>query len=115
MYLQKMPFVLEVVRFIQDRDEWMAKGGKQEHVGYMRAHFRTKKDAASYYDRHNPHMRGLNAHNTWASDWDPNTSLMYIVREDKDLNHTISPFDPKDEPVIERTESGVTETSRWLR
>ena len=110
-----MPFVLEVVRFIQDRDEWMAKGGKQEHVGYMRAHFRTKKDAASYYDRHNPHMRGLNAHNTWASDWDPNTSLMYIVREDKHLNHTISPFDPEDEPVIERTESGVTESIRWLR
>ena len=49
-----MPFVLEVVRFIRDRDEWMAKGGKEEHVGYMRAHFRKKKDAASYYDRHNP-------------------------------------------------------------
>lgn len=110
-----MPFVLEVVRFIQDHDEWMAKGGKQEHVGYMRARFRTKKDAASYYDRHNPHMRGLNAHNTWASDWDPNTSLKYIVREDKNLNHTISPFDPADEPVIERTSRGVRESIRWLR
>jgi hypothetical protein len=110
-----MAFVLEVVRFIQDRDEWMAKGGKQEHVGYMRAHFQTKKDVASYYDRHNSHMRGLNAQNTWASDWDPNTSLMYIVREDKHLTHTISPFDPEDEPAIERTESGVHTESRWLR
>ena len=33
----------------------------------------------SYYDRHNPHMRWLNAHNMWASNWDPTTSLMYIV------------------------------------
>ncbi len=110
-----MPFVLEVVRFIDDRDEWMAKGGKQEHVGYMRAHFRTKKDAASYYDRHNPHMRGLNAHNTWNSDWDPTTSLLYIVREDHHLIQTIPPFDPADEPAIKRTESGVGTKGRWLR
>ena len=110
-----MPFVLEVVRFIQDRDEWMAKGGKQEHVGYMRSHFRTKSAAASYYDRHNPHMRGLNTHNTWASDWDPTTSLMYIVRHDHHLIQTIAPFDPADEPIIERTESGVGTTANWLR
>ena len=89
-----MPFVLEVVRFVRDRDEWMPKGGKEEHVGYMRAHFRKKKDAASYYDRHTPHMRGLNAHNTWASDWDPITSLMYIVRQDYGLIKTIPPLDP---------------------
>jgi hypothetical protein len=110
-----MHFVLEVVRFIRDRDEWMAKGGKMEHIGYMRAHFRTKKDAASYYDRHNPHMRGLNAHNTWASDWDPITHLMYIVRKYHHLNQTIPPFDPSDEPVFERTESGASTTSHWLR
>lgn len=110
-----MPFVLEVVRFIQDRDEWMANDGEKEHVGYMRAFFRTKKDAASYYDGHNSHMRGLNAHNTWASDWDPTTSLMYIVREDHCLNQTIPPFDPSDEPVIERTEDGSHSKFRWLR
>jgi hypothetical protein len=102
-----MPFVLEVVRFIQDRDEWMAMGGKMEHVGYMRARFRTQEGAASYYDLHNSHMRGLNAHNTWESDWDPITSLLYIVRRDHSLCQTIPPFDPVDEPVIERTESGV--------
>lgn len=110
-----MPFVLEVVRFILDHDEWMAKCGKQEHVGYMRAYFRTKRDAASYYDRHNPHMRGLNAHNTWKSDWDPTTSLMYIVRENHCLIQTIPPFDPADEPVIDRSGSGVVSRHRWLR
>ena len=108
-------FVLEVVRFIRDRDEWMAKGHRKEHVGYMRASFRTKNNAASYYDRHNPHMRGLNAHNTWQSDWDPTTCLMYIVREDHDLHQTVPPFDPEDEPVIERTEGAVHITTRWLR
>ena len=102
-----------MVRFIKDRNEWMAKGGKQEHVGYMRAHFRTKKDAASYYDRHNPHMRGLNELNTWESDWDPSTSLMYIVREDHHLIQTIPPFDPADEPVISGNGAGTT--ANWLR
>ena len=92
-----MTFVLEVVRFIQNREEWIAKGGKQEHLGYMQARFKTKNDAASYYDRHNPHMRKLNAHNTWGSDWDPNTSLMYIVRDDHHLIATVAPFDS--EPI----------------
>ena len=110
-----MPFVLEVVRFIRDRDEWIAKNGKLEHVGYMRAHFKTKKDAASYYDRHNPHMRRLNAHNTWESDWDPITTLKYIVRQDHDINQTIAPFDPADEPVVKHTEDGVVIENPWLR
>ena len=107
-------FVLEVVRFIRDREESTAKGIKMEHVGYMRARFRTKKNAASYYDRHNPHMRGLNAHNTWASDWDPTTALMYIVRENHHLNETIAPFDPQDEPVVQRTDTGGTTVYKWL-
>jgi hypothetical protein len=51
-------------------------------------------------------MRGLNAHNTWESDRDPTTSMMYIVREDYNLIQTIPPFDPADEPVIERTQHG---------
>lgn len=90
-------YVLEVVRFITDVDEWYAKRGKLQHVGYMRAHFRTKRDAASYYDRHHPHMRGLNSHNTWTSDWDPDTELLYIVRRDCSLIATIPPFDRGDE------------------
>lgn len=110
-----MSYVLEVVRFIIDEDEWMAKGSKLEHVGYMRAYFRTKDNAASYYDRHNPHMRGLNAHNTWCSDWDPTTHLKYIVRKNHCLVQTIAPFDPEDEPVVQRTENGIeTQGSRFL-
>lgn len=91
-------YVLEVVKFISDKDEWIKKGGKQEHIGYMMAKFRTKQDACSYYDRHNPHMRSLNVHNTWKSDWDPDTKLMYIVREDYHINDTIPPFGKEDMP-----------------
>lgn len=110
-----MPYVLEVVRFITDKDEWMAKGSKQEHLGYMRANFRTKGNAASYYDRHNPHMRGLNAHNTWESDWDPTNHLMYIVRKDYSLVQTIAPFEPADEPVVVQIENGVKIEARFLK
>ncbi len=95
-------YVLEVCRFIIEKDGqdgWINKGGKQEHVGYMNAKFKTKNDACSYYDRHNPHMRKLNGHNTYKSDWDPNTYLFYIVRKDYMLNATIPPFDENDLPV----------------
>ena len=77
-HVNQMVFVLEVVRFIADSEEGRAKGVTLEHVGYMRAIFKTKMDAASYYDRHNHHMRCLNAHKTWCSDWDPSTRLKYI-------------------------------------
>jgi len=93
-------YVLEVVRFITEKDGpdgWINKGGKQEHIGYMKVKFRTKKDACSYYDKHNPHMRKLNAHNTFESDWDPVTHLMYIVRKDYMLNDNIPPFSEEDE------------------
>jgi hypothetical protein len=95
-------FVLEVVRFIREKDGpdgWLQKGGKEEHVGYMKAIFKTKLDACSYYDKHNPHLRSLNAHNTWASDWDPETNLLYIVRENYNLIDTIDPFSEDDLPV----------------
>ena len=102
-------YVLEVVRFITEKDGengWLNKGGKDEHIGYMNANFRTKKDACSYYDRHNPHMRGLNAHGTCESDWDPNTKLRYIVREDHNLIATIPPFAIEDQPTIEISSNG---------
>ena len=77
-----MPYVLEVQKFVIDghklHPEW---NGKSEHVGYMNKIFKTKKEACNYYDKFNPHLRSLNAHNTWRSDWDPETKLMYIVRE----------------------------------
>jgi hypothetical protein len=77
-----MSFILEVQRFNpnghKDHPGW---NGKSEHVGYMNKVFKTKEEAAEYYDNHNHHMRRLNAHGSWCSDWDPNTKLMYIVRE----------------------------------
>lgn len=68
-----MPYILEVQKFL-----W---NSKSEHIGYINKIFDTKLDACAYYDLHNPHMRFLNEHNTWCSDWDPNSYLMYIVRE----------------------------------
>jgi len=86
-------YVLEVIRVTTGRNE------KYEHIGYMKAKFKTKKDACSYYDRHNPHMRKLNAHNTYESDWDPDTKLLYIVRKDYMLEDTIEPFLKDDLPI----------------
>ncbi len=83
-------YVLEVCKF-GDNDN--------HHVGYMQAMFRSKEDACSYYDRHNPHMRGLNAHGTFKSDWDPKTELFYIVREDYGLIDNIPPFSKDDLPI----------------
>jgi len=83
-------YVLEVVKIITERDHLLHR--HQEHVGYMNAKFKTKDDACSYYDKHNPHMRKLNTLGTYKSDWDQNTKLMYIVREDYMLNATIPPF-----------------------
>jgi hypothetical protein len=37
-------------------------------------------------------MRKLNAHGNFRSDWDPDTYLLYIVREDHGLIQTIPPF-----------------------
>ena len=70
-------YVLEVIRFITEKDGengWLQKGGKYEHLGYMKAKFKKKNHACSYYDRNNPHMRKLNVHNTWKSDWDSNVT-----------------------------------------
>jgi hypothetical protein len=106
-----MSFVLEVVRFVLDH----VGDTKFQHVGYMRAAFRTRGDACAYYDRHNPHMRALNAHGTWTSDWDPSTLLAYIVREDCDVIETVAPFDARDETVVVRTGTVVATEGRWLR
>lgn len=75
------------VQYGDDGETW-----KERHVGYIQGHFRSKKDAADYYDRHNPHMRKLNAFNDWRSDWDPKTHLRYIVRKAYNLRQTVPPF-----------------------
>jgi len=85
-----MSYILEVQKFYSELNpEW---NGKSIHVGYMDKFFSTKKKAAEYYDEHNPHMRGLNAHGEWRSDWDPETHLMYVVREHYYEHRNIPPF-----------------------
>lgn len=77
---KKMPYVLEVKRFYPNP---LSKSSISftKHIGYINKLFSTKKEAGEYYDRHNPDMRSLNAFNTWRSDWNPDTRLMYIVRK----------------------------------
>ena len=53
-------------------------------------------------------MRSLNAHNTYKSDWHPNTKLLYIVREDYLINMTIDCFSIED-----NTENGAK--FKWLK
>lgn len=57
-----------------------------QHVRYVSHNnevcvFKTKTLAAQYYDKQpeNAQMRSLNAHNTWISDWHPETRLKYRV------------------------------------
>ena len=115
-------YTLEVVAYITDRDGpygFIAKGGRFEHMGYMRAHFQTKEDACSYYDRHNSHMRPLNLFGNYRSNWDPRNNLIYIVREDYELVKTVAPFDPADDydPValIAAIDAGITIDWKWLK
>ena len=82
-----MGFILEVLMQI----ECVHPAGGQHlqyshivaHIGYMNKVFTRKCDAVNYYDGHNKHMRPINAHGAYQSDWDPNTRLMCIVREYK--------------------------------
>ena len=104
-------YVLEVVEFITEKcgeEGWFKLCGKYKHIGYMKAKFKTKKDAVSYYDRHNPHMRSLNTDKKYKSDWDPNTKLLYIVRDDYLINMTIDCFSVED-----NTENN--EKCKWLK
>ena len=68
---------------------------KYEHIGYMKAIFRRKKDACMYYREHNPHMREILKHPTskeYISDWDPETKLAYIIRKFCNVALTVDPF-----------------------
>ena len=95
--MAKAKYVLEVVEYHINKNDNLPM---LIHVGYMKGKFKTKKDAVSYYDRYNPHMRSLNAHNTYISDWDPNTKLLYIVRDDYLINGTIDCFSVDDNTEI---------------
>ena len=110
----KAKYVLEVCEFITEKEGnngWIELGSKIKHFGYMKGKFKTKKDAVSYYDRHNPHMRSLNAYNDYRSDWDPNTKLLYIVREDYLISSTIDCFCIEDNTEIKE---GYTKI-KWLK
>ena len=114
----KAKYVLEVLEFITEKEGdngWLAQGGEIKHIGYMKGKFKTKKDAVSYYDRNNTHMRSLNAHNTYISDWDPNTKLLYIVRDDYLINATIDCFSIDDNSVDEINNDVGTNTWKWLK
>lgn len=102
--MAKAKYVLEVLEFIKEKEGengWLAQGGKIKHIGYMKGKFKTKKDAVSYYNRYNPHMRSLNGvENNYRSDWDPNTKFLYIVRYDYLINATIDCFSIDDNTEI---------------
>lgn len=113
--MTKTTYVLEVLEFISEKEGdngWLVQGGKFKHIGYMKGKFKTKKDAVSYYDRHNPHMRSLNGNdNKYRSDWDPNTKLLYVVRNDHFINATVDCFSIDDNPEIV---DGIREF-KWLK
>jgi hypothetical protein len=63
------------------------------HVGYMNRLFNCKKDCIFYYKKYNPHLRCLNAHDTYTSDWDPDTFLRYKLQTYRNEVLNIEPFD----------------------
>ena len=66
-----------------------------EHIGYMKAIFRRKKDACMYYREHNPHMREIvksPSTKVYYSDYDPETKLAYIIRKFCGVAMTVDPF-----------------------
>lgn len=86
-------YILEVQKYYSNVDPQM--NGKSEHVGYMNVIFKSKKEACDYYNKFNPHMRSLNAHGNYSSDWDPKTCLMYVIREFHYENRNLPTFEEK--------------------
>jgi hypothetical protein len=96
-------YVLEVLEYCSDTQERIRMHGEARHMGYMDAVFGTQKQAAEYYAMYNPHMRRLEVFGTWCSDYDPNTSLLYIVCENYGQSRMIPPFNAADNPVVVNT------------
>jgi hypothetical protein len=113
--MAKAKYVLEVCEFITEKEGYINSSDTGyypiKHIGYMKGKFKTKKDAVSYYDRHNPHMRSLNAHNTYISDWDPETKLLYIVRDDYLIKSTVDCFSLEDNTEVKKE---ITKF-KWLK
>jgi len=97
-------WVLEVIKFTEIEEGQYGSyrinfntsfPSKYEHIGYMKAIFRRKKDACMYYREHNPHMREIRKDpifNEYISDWDPETRLAYIIRKFCNVALTVDPF-----------------------
>lgn len=72
--------------YILEAQEFIPMVG-YKHIGYVNKIFKTKRKACQYYDNNyrtvdnEPNgLRRLNAHNTYRSDWHPETNLRYVVR-----------------------------------
>jgi hypothetical protein len=87
--IEPLPWVLEVCLEEHDPDDGLPS---RRHLGYMKKIFRTRKEACEYYNTHNPHLRSINAHGTYKSDWDPVNHKFYIVRKFHCIKMTIPPF-----------------------
>lgn len=94
-------YVLEVLKKPKKQFSHLEYCGGVKHVGYMRAVFDSKERAAAYYAKYNPEMRQISASSRWKSDWDPETRLLYIVRENHGVELTVPPFNEKHEPKID--------------
>lgn len=85
---------------IYTENKWKTNPAIQKfnHLGYMQALFRSRRQACAYYDFWNPHMRPLNEHGTYCSARDPETNIRYVVRKFYRETQTIPPFDLRDKP-----------------
>jgi hypothetical protein len=81
----KKQYTLEVQKYT-------GEGKAEVAIEIMDKIFLSKQDACEYYDIHNKHMRSLNAHGTWTSDWDPYSRLRYVVRKYDGECRSIPPF-----------------------
>ena len=59
------------------------------HVGYLNKVFKTKQDACDFYSNKFPHMRKMNTTISNKSEFDPETNLAYIIREDHGIDATL--------------------------
>ena len=92
-------YCIEVQIHTNDRWKKDPKIQKFRHLGYMQCLFRSKRQAAAYYDFWNPNLRPMNEHGTYCSARDPETRCRYVVRKFFRETQTVPPFHPKDKPI----------------
>ena len=78
--LQNKNYVFEMVRLYDKRIS---------HVGYLNKVFKTKEEACDFYSKKFPHMRKINITVSNISEFDPETNLAYIIREDHGIDATL--------------------------